>query len=328
MLTLKACLSPGSSTENASFVETEGDFWTRLLNFLRLHWQLVGYLVIGIGGASLVPVLSELVTLKGIDGQFDCIVKEEKCTISNGTLLILLGYGIISGYSAVRLLRSIGSLLINSLSQNFLNQQQSLDAATTKIKELETKVETLQKVQGPHASFVPDRALAETSAPVVSNYFNDAQNGVDKKGYYSGVDLNGTQDLLGALGKLLTTTHRSKLHIAPQFTCIRWSIYHSSHNATLRQGLDLMNDKKLMILIPVNEQVSTQRKFAMLKPDMLRGYHRKSKGRVLRSDTIFQDGRQFVLDTPFVDETTMSNKLHVFRGELNDHLYIEVTVKD
>lgn len=104
--------------------------------------------------------------------------------------------------------------------------------------------------------------------------------------------------------------------------------HHSSHNATLRQGLDLMNDKELMILIPVNEQVSTQRKFAMLKPDMLRGYHRKSKGRVLRSDTIFQDGSQFALDTPFVDETSIGDRLLVFRRDLDDHLFIEVKVKD
>lgn len=203
----------GSSTEKSSFAVAEADFWTRLLNFLRRHWQLVGYLVIGIGGAALVPVLSELVTLKGIDGPFDCLGKQG-CDISNWTLLILLGYGIISGYSAVRLLRSIGSLLINSLSENFLKQQKSLDEATAKIKELETKVETLQKVQVPQASFVPDRALAGTSASV-SDYFNNAQNEVDKTGYYSEVDLNGTQDLFGTLEKLLTTTHRNKLPYKP-----------------------------------------------------------------------------------------------------------------
>ncbi|MCF2502716.1 hypothetical protein L0663_04960 [Dyadobacter sp. CY107] len=104
--------------------------------------------------------------------------------------------------------------------------------------------------------------------------------------------------------------------------------HHSSHNATLRQGLDLMNDKELMILIPVNEKVSTHRKFSMLKPDMLRGYHRKSKGRVLRSDTIFQDGSQFMLNTPFVDATTIGNKLKVFPISENDHLYLELQVTD
>lgn len=104
--------------------------------------------------------------------------------------------------------------------------------------------------------------------------------------------------------------------------------HHSSHNATLRQGLDLMNDKELLILIPVNEKVSTQRKFAMLKPDMLRGYHRKSKGRVFRSDTIFQDGSQFVLDTPFLDKTSIGSQLEVFPVGGDNHLYIEIKVTD
>jgi hypothetical protein len=63
--------------------------------------------------------------------------------------------------------------------------------------------------------------------------------------------------------------------------------HHSSHNATLRESLDRMNEEELVIMIPVNEKVSSNMGFAMLQPGMLKGYNRKTKGRVIRADTIF-----------------------------------------
>lgn len=64
--------------------------------------------------------------------------------------------------------------------------------------------------------------------------------------------------------------------------------HHSSHNATLRQGLDLMNEKELVIMVPLNQQVSNKFHFLMGKPAMLKGYNRKAQGRVVRTDTIYQ----------------------------------------
>jgi beta-lactamase superfamily II metal-dependent hydrolase len=63
--------------------------------------------------------------------------------------------------------------------------------------------------------------------------------------------------------------------------------HHSSHNATLLEGLNLMKEDELVIMIPVNGEVSQKMGFAMLRPGMLMGYNRKSNGRVLRSDTVF-----------------------------------------
>jgi hypothetical protein len=104
--------------------------------------------------------------------------------------------------------------------------------------------------------------------------------------------------------------------------------HHSSHNATLRQGLDLMSDRELTIMIPVNEEVSTNFNFAMLRPDMLKGYHRKAKGKVLRSDTIEQDGKEFQLDFPFATRDDMKNKLEIFPPDKKPHLWIELKIDE
>jgi hypothetical protein len=105
--------------------------------------------------------------------------------------------------------------------------------------------------------------------------------------------------------------------------------HHSSHNATLKQGLELMNEKELIIMIPVNEKVSTKFGFAMLKPEMLHGYHRKSKGRVLRADTIEQDGSKFQLDFPFATREDLKDRLTIHQpDDAEPYLWLELTVKD
>ncbi|MDB5120271.1 MAG: hypothetical protein JWN56_1489 [Sphingobacteriales bacterium] len=102
--------------------------------------------------------------------------------------------------------------------------------------------------------------------------------------------------------------------------------HHSSLNATLKQGLDLMNERELVILIPVNQKVSEKYGFHMLKPGMLKGYHRKSQGRVLRSDSIVQNSGELVLDFPFLDAEKFGNRIHVHPPKGHPHLWIEVTV--
>jgi len=106
--------------------------------------------------------------------------------------------------------------------------------------------------------------------------------------------------------------------------------HHSSHNATLLSGLDIMNEKDLVIMIPVNEKISTNRGFAMLREGMLKGYNRKSKGRVLRSDTIFHMApkpNSFLF--PFAKtENDFSPRVKVTNDASgHNHLFIEYTVK-
>lgn len=102
--------------------------------------------------------------------------------------------------------------------------------------------------------------------------------------------------------------------------------HHSSHNATLKQGLDLMNEKELIIMIPVDGEVSEKFGFAMLRPEMLRGYHRKTHGRVLRSDTVEQDGSDFVLDFPFIKREDLIGKLHVEPDKGQSHLFMDLEI--
>lgn len=103
--------------------------------------------------------------------------------------------------------------------------------------------------------------------------------------------------------------------------------HHSSGNATLLDSLNLMDTNELTIMIPVDGKVSELRDFDMLKSGMLTGYHRKSQGRVLRSDTKFQDGSDFNLRPPFKDIDTFEN-LKVNPDTNEGHLSIELIIKD
>jgi hypothetical protein len=106
--------------------------------------------------------------------------------------------------------------------------------------------------------------------------------------------------------------------------------HHSSHNATLKEGLDLMKEDELVIMIPVNEEISTSMHFSMLENGMLDGYNRKSHGRVLRSDTIFQNPASVRNNIfPFASSTEpFDKKLNIHNDKLNkSHLFIEYTVE-
>lgn len=102
--------------------------------------------------------------------------------------------------------------------------------------------------------------------------------------------------------------------------------HHSSHNATLKQGLDMMNEEELVILVPVDEKTSVKQGFSMLQPAMLMGYHRKSQGRVFRSDTE-QLGGNFDLKFPFMPRNKMANlKMNLVFGD--PEFSMDLTVDD
>jgi beta-lactamase superfamily II metal-dependent hydrolase len=106
--------------------------------------------------------------------------------------------------------------------------------------------------------------------------------------------------------------------------------HHSSHNATLLESLNLMNGEELVIMIPVNQEISTKRGFAMLRPGMLRGYNRKSQGRVLRSDTVFHKaGAVNSYKFPFAGkDKDFTPAVKVVKDKKKaSHLYIEYEVK-
>jgi hypothetical protein len=105
--------------------------------------------------------------------------------------------------------------------------------------------------------------------------------------------------------------------------------HHSSHNATLLQALDLMNEEELVIMVPVNGDISKKMGFAMLKPGMLMGYNRKSQGRVLRSDTIFHSQEASTKYKYHFSKTPeeFRGKLTIGKDNAGKHLYIQYKVE-
>ena len=106
--------------------------------------------------------------------------------------------------------------------------------------------------------------------------------------------------------------------------------HHSSHNATLLEGLDLMDERKLVIMIPVDGAESKRRGFAMLKTGMMKGYNRKSRGRVIRADHIYHDpDNRVTFQHAFADAPSdFSPKLAIGMDAANEsHVFVEYVVK-
>ncbi|HQW56862.1 MAG TPA: hypothetical protein PK076_12080 [Saprospiraceae bacterium] len=118
----------------------------KFYDFVRKHWQFFGYMVIGIAGAFLVPVIGQFIELKGIQNYLNCIDTDTEtiCSTPDWFLLVILGYGIILGYSSVRLIRSLGSFLLGGVTKKQVEQQQMLEEAQKQIKELKVKLEALE----------------------------------------------------------------------------------------------------------------------------------------------------------------------------------------
>ena len=120
----------------------EKSFWQKLYDFVRNHWQFFGYQVVGIAGAFLVPVFDQFVSLKGVRDYLNCIDNNPgtACTVSDWYLLVILGYGIILGYSSVRLIRSLGSFLMGNIARSQAEQQKQLADAKKQIDDLKAKL--------------------------------------------------------------------------------------------------------------------------------------------------------------------------------------------
>ena len=122
----KPPVAPGPATAEAG--DEESETW----KFIKEHWEIFAYVLIGIAGALLVPVLQELMPLKGLENLKESLKAGKE--VDPWVKLVLLGYGIVLGYSSVRLLRSVATLLLGRLTQTQQNQQA---AANARINELE-----------------------------------------------------------------------------------------------------------------------------------------------------------------------------------------------
>lgn len=130
-----------SANESVFFDSVNPDFFSRLRSFLKAHWQFFGYIIVGITGAFLVPVIDQLLHLKGVQAYLDCIDQKPTggCKEMNWNLLIIFGYGIISGYSSVRIIRGFGSFITDKIGKDLDQQKKELEDTKKEIAELKKK---------------------------------------------------------------------------------------------------------------------------------------------------------------------------------------------
>lgn len=133
------------SEERKGIVVLDKGFWQKLFRFVVGHWEFFGYMVIGIAGAFLVPVADQLINLPGVNAYLNCIDNDPAtiCKTSNWYLLVIMGYGIILGYSSVRLLRSIGSFVIDNFTKRQAQQQLALTDTQKQLSELQSRFAAL-----------------------------------------------------------------------------------------------------------------------------------------------------------------------------------------
>lgn len=204
------------------------EFLKRLWTFFKKYWRLVGYTIIGICGALLTPLISELVGGDGLVG-LETVKEYVSCVSTRGEAacvkysdwytLVLIGYGIVFGYSAVRIIRSIGSFFLGNIASQ---QQRRTDDAEKKLAASQKEVEDLkQKLaaaaanQPPKPQTLTEGSLLEEEKPENSGYFNETQDELDKKSYYATLDLSNHGTLGIQLRNLLTGSHKSKLTYSP-----------------------------------------------------------------------------------------------------------------
>lgn len=135
-----------SANESILFDSNKSDFFSRLRSFLKAHWQLFGYLTVGIAGALLVPAIDQLLHLTGVQAYLDCIGQKTagSCKEMNWNLLVIFGYGIISGYSSVRIIRGFGSFVTDKIGKDLDQQKKELENAKKEIAELKMKANSTE----------------------------------------------------------------------------------------------------------------------------------------------------------------------------------------
>ncbi len=186
----------------------------KFIGFIKKHWQFFGYLTVGIAGAFLVPLLN-VFTADKLPGLIE-FTKYADCTANCNPpslwyFLILLGYGIVSGYSAVRIIRGIGAFFLSSISEKQEELQKKLEEAQKQIDALKAKQPPLP---------TPDSLVNNSFTPLSTenlstDYFNSAQDEIDRKGYYASIDFERSEALFAAISLLISNSHKTRLKYKP-----------------------------------------------------------------------------------------------------------------
>ncbi|MEA5461676.1 hypothetical protein VB796_21590 [Arcicella sp. LKC2W] len=96
---------------------TEGDmteisFWGKAYEFIRVHWEFFAYIIIGVAGAMLVPLVDALID--GLKGLPNLRIKSND--ITPWETLILFGYGFVFAYGSNKFFISIIDLILGRIT--------------------------------------------------------------------------------------------------------------------------------------------------------------------------------------------------------------------
>ncbi|RXM53046.1 MULTISPECIES: M23 family metallopeptidase [unclassified Chryseobacterium] len=191
-----------------------------------LTWKLAltGYIIIGIAGALLTPLIHAVVELKGINNILD---KKDQ--------LVILGYAIVFGFSTNRILSSISESILKKVENLLVEKQNSANLrALLAAQQQQQQQQQLQFLLSPTAGVCPNaagwgKAPGFTSAPLKSmewangllkDQFGCTRDSGNK--FHGGIDLKateGTECFALAEGTITDTGYGTELgsYIALQF---------------------------------------------------------------------------------------------------------------
>lgn len=175
-----------------------------LYNWMKRHWQFVGYLTIGIAGALLTPLILKL-TDPSVSEKIE-IISPCCCVLCFWNYLILLGYGIVFGYSSVWIIRSIGILLTGNLLRNQAEIQNQIDKLKQKIEEPTPK--SPQPDGNAHLSSLTSSISLEHLRESPDDYYNKVKDDNDKHRYYFSINMSDNDSLYSSLSQLLSSSHK------------------------------------------------------------------------------------------------------------------------
>lgn len=199
----------GSGEINLTSSDTGTESW--LITFLKKHWHFFAHCIVGVAGAFLVPMINEIVS-----GNLAGLPKRpinDKSFTDTWSYLILLGYGIVFGYSSVRLLRNIATSILgritktqNQLNQTIIQQGEAINSVRGEIAQMKYTHQHLVSGYTASADMTKHgRAITQGS------YYDAEKDAEDRKDYYKNIGQNNGTELLSALSKLLSETHVNQL---------------------------------------------------------------------------------------------------------------------
>jgi hypothetical protein len=141
-------LPVSTDTQGFDSIEPPG-LLTSFFQFLRDHWQFFAFIIIGIAGALLVPLINELT--KGLPGIEEikkyALEANKPGTAANEPqtwyVLVLLGYAIVFGYSAVKIIKVLGQTLLGNLSIALEQQQALLRETKQQLANVNAKLQSI-----------------------------------------------------------------------------------------------------------------------------------------------------------------------------------------